>query len=172
MSAWVKKNLGKKPQSHGFGRMKKSWTYSSVETLWKLSELCQRVSERHVWMEAVEQNTDDCLGGTRVVNDLKTHNFHEKQPMEVSLQRSFSTAGPFTSAGVWSALWSSVYRAQRWNTDFIKSWHKPTCLAKKIWSSLESWTMEPAGSSPGCHLKRKIKPWTGLQQNRPIKPAG
>ena len=38
-----------------------------------------------------------------------------------------------------------------------------TCLAKKIVSSLESWTTEPAGSSPGCHLKRKINPWTGLQ---------
>lgn len=41
-------------------------------------------------MEAVEQNADDCLGGTRVVNDLKTHNFHEKEPMEVSLQHGWS----------------------------------------------------------------------------------
>ena len=31
-----------------------------------------------------------------------------------------------------------------------------------MWSSLESWTMDPAGSSPGCHLNRKIRPWTGL----------
>lgn len=39
-----------------------------------------------------------------------------------------------------------------------------TCFAKKIWSSLESWTIDPAGSSPGCHLNRKINPWTGLKQ--------
>lgn len=49
------------------------WTYSSVETLRELSELRQRVAEQHVRMGAVEQNADDCLGGTGVVNDLKTH---------------------------------------------------------------------------------------------------
>lgn len=44
--------------------------------------------------------------------------------------------------------------------------YKHTCFAKKMWSSLESWTIDPAGSSPGCHLKRKINPWTGLEQKR------
>lgn len=34
-------------------------------------------------MEAVEQNTDDGLGGTRVVDDLRTHNLHEREPMDV-----------------------------------------------------------------------------------------
>lgn len=42
-------------------------------------------------------------------------------------------------------------------------WISHTCLAKNIVSSLESWTTEPAGSSPGCHLKRKISPCTGLK---------
>lgn len=51
----------------------------------------------------------------------------------------------------------------------LMSWNNTgstvTCLAKKMWSSLESCTIDPAGSSPGCHLKRKINPWTGLKQN-------
>ena len=54
-----------------------------------------------------------------------------------------------------------VYKKHR-SWDFRMS-KDHTCLAKKIVSSLESWTTEPAGSSPGCHLKRKINPWTGLQ---------
>lgn len=48
-------------------------TYSCIKTLWKLSELRQRIAEQHVRMRAVEQNTDDGLGGTSVVNDLETH---------------------------------------------------------------------------------------------------
>ena len=55
-------------------KKKKEWTYSSIETLWKLSELCQRVSKQHVRVGAVEQNADYCLGGTGVVNDLKAQN--------------------------------------------------------------------------------------------------
>lgn len=50
------------------------WTYSSIKTLWKLSELCKRVSEQHVRMGAVEQYTDDCLGGTGIVYNLEWHN--------------------------------------------------------------------------------------------------
>ena len=33
-----------------------------------------------------------------------------------------------------------------------------TCRAKNIVSSLESLTIDPSGSSPGLHLKRKIRP--------------
>jgi len=33
-----------------------------------------------------------------------------------------------------------------------------TCLAKKMESSLESWTTLPAGSESGVHLKRKTRP--------------
>lgn len=52
------------------------WTYSSVKTLWKLSELCQGVAEQHVRMGAVEQNTDYSLRRTGIVDDLERHNTH------------------------------------------------------------------------------------------------
>lgn len=55
-------------------KKKRRRTYSSIETLWKLSELCQCVSKQHVRVGAVEQNADYCLGGTGIVNDLKTQN--------------------------------------------------------------------------------------------------
>lgn len=95
------KKTGKKGQTNlrkascGFCRTKRSWTYSSVKTLWKLSELCQRVSKWHVWMEAVEENADYCLGGTRVVNNLRTHNLHKKGQINPSLQRQLYTPRAF-----------------------------------------------------------------------------
>lgn len=44
-----------------------------------------------------------------------------------------------------------------------------TCLAKNM-SSLESWTTEPAGSSPGCHLRRKTNLWTGVNFSKFFVP--
>ena len=41
-----------------------------------------------------------------------------------------------------------------------------TWCAKKIISSLESLTIDPSGSSPGLHLKRKISPCTGLEEEK------
>lgn len=40
-----------------------------------------------------------------------------------------------------------------------------TCWAKNIFSSLESRTTFPEGSSPWIHLKRKINPWIGLKSD-------
>lgn len=158
----VKKALGKK-----------SWLWQDEEIV-NLQQ--RRNSVKTLWTPSACLRAT-CLNGSSWAEHWRWPGWHTRcwWPENTQFTRERADGrvpGPFTSAGVWSVLWSPVQPAQRWNTDFIKSWHKQTCLAKKIWSSLESWTMDPAGSSPGCHLKRKIKPWTGLQQNRPITPAG
>ena len=49
-------------------------------------------------------------------------------------------------------------------TKTVKCMMPVTCFAKNILSIRLSWTTAPEGSSPACHLNRKINPWTGLKK--------
>lgn len=83
-------------------------TYSGIETLWKLSELCQGVAEQHVRMGAVEQNTDYCLGGAGVVDDLEWQNTHSTGTDVKNTQE----AGSFTHDAVKQIIYLSEMKAE------------------------------------------------------------
>lgn len=88
-----------------------AWTYSRIKTLWKLPELCQRVSQQHVRVGAVEKNADYRLGGTGIVYDLRTQipvlSYH-KPPQWYKIYMYNSTSFVNTEKEHWMIIHSFI----------------------------------------------------------------
>lgn len=62
-------------------------------------------------MGAVEENADYCLGGTRVVNNLRTHNLYKKAQINASFQRQLHSKSILVFNENWDRSGNTLNRA-------------------------------------------------------------